>query len=109
MLWSSGVDLPEDFESAMQEAVLDSVELPPGDKAVLSLPLPEARLVVFDPVTHTAHFLDVRGESTRERQDVSIIIKNRHAPTEPIQLHPGPARLLVENRTDTRYCPQFGS
>ena len=102
---SSGVDLPEDFESAMQEAILDLVELPPGEKAVLSLPLPEARLVVFEPVSHTAHFLDVRGEPTRERQNVSIIIKNLHAPTEPIRLQPGPSRLLIENRTEKRVLP----
>jgi hypothetical protein len=33
ILWSSGVDLPEAFEEAMAEAILDSIELPPGEKA----------------------------------------------------------------------------
>ena len=105
LFWSSAVDLPEDFESEFEEAILDLVELPPGEKAVLSLALPEARVVVFDPITHTAHFLEVRGEPTRERRNISIIIKNIHAPTEPIRLHPGPARLLVENRTEMRVLP----
>jgi hypothetical protein len=105
MYWSSGVDLPDDFEAAMQEAILDSVELPPGEKAILSLPLSEARVVVFDPITHMAHFLDVKGKPTRERQNVSIIIKNIHAQTEPMRLHPGPARLSIENRTSVRVLP----
>jgi len=47
----------------------------------------------------------VRGEPTRERQNVSIIIKNLHAPTEPIRLQPGPSRLLIENRTEKRVLP----
>jgi class 3 adenylate cyclase len=62
-------------------------------------------VVVFDPITHMAHFLDVKGRSTRERQNVSIIIKNIHAQTEPMRLHPGPARLSIENRTSVRVLP----
>jgi predicted RNA-binding Zn-ribbon protein involved in translation (DUF1610 family) len=33
VLWSSGVDLPEAFEQAMENAILDSVELPAGERA----------------------------------------------------------------------------
>jgi len=107
MYWSSGVDLPEGdaFERAMEDAILDSVELPPGDKAILSLSLPVAHIVVFEPVTHAAQFLDVTGEPTHERQSVSIIINNVRAPTGSEQLHPGPVRLLFENRTNMRVLP----
>jgi Family of unknown function (DUF5939) len=107
ILWSSGVDLPEGdaFERAMEEAILDSVELPPGEKAILSLSLPAAHVIVFEPVTHAAQFLDVKGESTRERQSVSVVINNVHAPTGSTQLHPGPVRLLFENRTNMRVLP----
>jgi len=107
ILWSSGVDLPEGdaFERAMEEAILDSVELPPGEKAILSLSLPAAHVVVFEPVTHAAQFLDVKGEPTRERQSVSVVINNVHAPTDSAQLHPGPVRLLFENRTNMRVLP----
>jgi class 3 adenylate cyclase len=107
ILWGSGVDLPEGdaFERAMEEAILDSVELPPGEKAILSLSLPAARVVVFEPVTHAAQFLDVRGEPTRERQSISVVINNVHAPTGSAQLHPGPVRLLFENRTKMRVLP----
>ena len=103
--WSSGVDLPDDFERAMDDAILDSAELQPGEKAILSLLLPAARVVVFEPVTHAAHFLDVKGEPTRERQNVSVIINNVYAPTGAVPLHPGPARLLFENRTNVRVLP----
>ena len=43
ILIGSGVDLPEAFEQAMDEAILDSVELPPGEKAYMSLPSPRQR------------------------------------------------------------------
>ena len=89
----------------MEEAILDSVELPPGEKAILSLSLPAAHVVVFEPVTHAAQFLDVKGEPTRERQSVSVVINNVHAPTGSMQLRPGPVRLLFENRTNVRVLP----
>src|SRR4051812_30669 len=59
--WGSGADLPDEetFERLLQDIVLDSVELPPKQKAILSLQLPAEFCTVFDPVTHSAHFLDV--------------------------------------------------
>jgi class 3 adenylate cyclase len=105
ILWSSGVDLPEAFERAMEEAILDSVELPPGEKAYMSLPLPAAQVVVFEPVTHAAEFLDVSGEPTRERQNISVVFNNVRAPTGAMQLRPGPLRISFENRTNLRVLP----
>ena len=40
IFWSSGIDLPADYERVMQELTLDTVELPPGERAILSLQLP---------------------------------------------------------------------
>ena len=37
LFWSSGIDLPADFEREMEEMTLDSLELPPGEKALISL------------------------------------------------------------------------
>src|SRR3954467_528040 len=37
--WCSGVDLPDDLEKELEDVVLDSVELPPGERAILSLQL----------------------------------------------------------------------
>jgi Family of unknown function (DUF5939) len=52
IFWSSGADLPEDLEGALAEFTIESIELPPDGKAVLSVQLPEGFIIVFDPVTH---------------------------------------------------------
>src|SRR6266704_3152812 len=56
--------LDEKFEDIIAEIVLDSIELPPGERASLSLQLPQQFVIVFEPVTHSAQFLDVKGEPT---------------------------------------------
>jgi class 3 adenylate cyclase len=105
VFWCSGVDLPSEFENIMEEITLDSLELPPGEKAIMSLQIPAASLIVFDPVTHGTQFLDVKGERTRERQVVTLVFNKVKAPTGKIELHPGPLRLTLENRTDVRVLP----
>src|SRR5437660_2549443 len=52
IFWASGIDLPDDLERLGQEITLDTLELPPGEKAQLSLQLPAEFLIVFEPVTH---------------------------------------------------------
>src|SRR5204863_5380867 len=105
VLWSSGVDVPDDYEQLIDEITLDSLELPAGEKAILSLQLPAEFLIVFDPVSHATQFLDVKGEPTRDRQTLSFIIDPVHRPNETIPLRPGPLRLSVENRTNRRVLP----
>jgi len=106
LFWSSGIDLPDDaFEKAIDEITLELVELPPGEKAMLSLTLPSEFVIVFDPVTHMAQFIDVKGEPTRERQSLSIVFNRAHAHTTTIVMQPGPLRLALDNRTDTRVVP----
>ncbi|MGA7432466.1 MAG: DUF5939 domain-containing protein, partial [Xanthobacteraceae bacterium] len=73
VFWSSGVDLPETLGDSLAEFTIDSIELPPGEKAVLSVQLPDDFVIVFDPVTHATQFLDVKGEPTRERQALSMV------------------------------------
>jgi class 3 adenylate cyclase len=106
IFWGSGVDLPEEgFEDMMEEITLDSIELPAGEKAQMSLQMPERFLIVFEPVTHAAHFIDVKGEPTKERQTLSLIYNKVQAKTETTEMRPGPLRLAVENRTDVRTLP----
>jgi class 3 adenylate cyclase len=106
IFWSSGVDLPEDtFADLIEEITLEALELPPGEKAVLSLQLPAEFVIVFDPVTHAAQFLDVKGEPTRERQNVSLVFNKVRAPTGTSDLRPGPLRLALDNRSDVRVLP----
>jgi class 3 adenylate cyclase len=103
--WSSSIDLPDAYEQIMEEAILDSVELQPRGKAVLSLPLPVGQVVVFDPVTHAAQFLNVNGDPTRARQNISIVYSDVRAPTRNVELRPGTLRLSLENRVDKRLLP----
>jgi class 3 adenylate cyclase len=105
LFWSSGVDLPDDFPRLIDDIVLESLELPPSEKAVLSLQLPSEFVIVFDPVTHATQFLDVKGEPTRERQNVSFVIDRVHKSNETITLRPGPLRISMENRGDKRVLP----
>jgi class 3 adenylate cyclase len=106
IFWGNGVDLPEDgFEALMEEITLDSIELPAGQKAQMSLQMPERFLIIFEPVTHAAHFIDVKGEPTKERQTLSLIYNKVQVPTVTTEMQPGPLRLAVENRTDVRALP----
>ncbi|MGK9168451.1 adenylate/guanylate cyclase domain-containing protein [Inquilinus limosus] len=102
VFWGSGVDLPPNFEQLIEDITLDLVELPAGEKALLSLQLPAEFLIVCDPVSHATQFLDVKGEPTRDRQTLSFIIDPVHRPNETVSLRPGPLRLSVENRTNRR-------
>src|ERR1700676_1292390 len=103
--WSSAIDLPADLEKLLREVTLEVVDLPPGERAILSLQLPQGTLIVFDPVTHTAQFLDVRGEEASERQNLSVIFNKVQVPVDSVALPPGPLRLALENRTDGRVLP----
>lgn len=102
VFWGSGVDLPPNFEQLIEDITLDFVELPAGEKALLSLQLPAEFLIVFDPVSHATQFLDVKGEPTRDRQSLTFIIDPVHRLNETVVLRPGPLRLSVENRTNRR-------
>src|SRR5215467_13251883 len=81
IFWGSGFDVPDNVEELIEEIVLDQIELPPGEKALLSLQLPAEFVIIMDPVTHGAQFLDVKGEPTRERQNLSLVFDKLRAPT----------------------------
>jgi class 3 adenylate cyclase len=105
IFWSSAIDLPDDVEKLLREVTLDTVDLPPGERAILSLHVGEGTLIVFDPVTHIAQFLDIKGEETSERQNLSLIFNKAEIPLDPVTLRPGSLRLALENRTDSRVLP----
>ncbi|MBR0775990.1 adenylate/guanylate cyclase domain-containing protein [Bradyrhizobium diazoefficiens] len=106
MFFSSAIDLPADIDGLLREVTLETVDLPPGERAILSLQVPAGMLIVFDPVTHTAQCLNVRGEEMAERQNLSLIFnKAADVPVEAVSMRPGPLRLALENRTDERVLP----
>ena len=79
--------------------------MPAGERAILSLQVPQGTLIVFDPVTHAAQFLEVSGEETSERQNLSVIFNRVQVPVDTVTLRPGPLRLALDNRTDGRVLP----
>lgn len=105
IFWSSAIDLPADPEKLLDEVTLETVDLPPGERAILSLQVPEGTVIVFDPVTHMAQFLDVSGAEASERQNLSVIFNKVQVPVDTVALRPGPLRLALENRTDGRVLP----
>ncbi len=106
VFWSSGIDLDEtSFASLTEEVTLDALELPAGERAVLSLQLPPQFIIAFEPVTHSAHFIDVQGEPTRERQQLALIYNKAHPPTGSTTLRPGPLRLSLDNQSGVRTLP----
>src|SRR5256884_1312120 len=107
VFWSSGVDLPDDEALAkwFEETTLDAVELSAGEKVVLSLQLPEGYMIVFDPVLHMSQHIEVMGEPAREGQSLSFVMTRDHAAAAPVQMHPGPLRIALENRLNVRTLP----
>jgi class 3 adenylate cyclase len=107
VFWSSAIDLPADIDMAklLDEVTLETVDLPPGERAILSLQVSEGTLIVFDPVTHTAQFLEISGEEASERQNLSVIFNKVQVPVDSLAMRPGSLRVALENRTDGRVLP----
>jgi class 3 adenylate cyclase len=103
--FGSGLSLPENFEQVFEEITLESLDLPAGEKAIISLQLPAEFVIVDDPVTHTVQFLDVKGEPTKERQSLSLIFEKEQPHHPAMEMRPGPLRISIENRTDRRLLP----
>ena len=82
--------------------MLEIAELGPGERMILSLQLPAQDVTLFDPVTHRAHFIDVAGDATRDRQDLSIVFDGTRSAVTRTSLRPGPLRLSLDNRADSR-------
>src|SRR6202142_812462 len=106
VFWSSGVDFnKESFASLSDEVVLDAIERPSGSKGGLSLQLPPEFIIVFEPVTHAAQFIDVQGEPTKERQQLGLMYNRIQAPVGTMTLRPGPLRLSLDNQAGVRVLP----
>jgi class 3 adenylate cyclase len=106
IFWGTGIDLPEEgFIEMMEEFTIDTMEIGPGEKAQLSLTLPADFVILFEPATHFAHFIDVKGEPTKERQNLALIFNKAHSATVTTEMRPGPLRISMENKSDVRALP----
>jgi class 3 adenylate cyclase len=56
-------------------------------------------------VTHAAQFIDVQGEPTKERQQLSLLYNKAHPPTGSTTMRPGPLRLSLDNQAGVRVLP----
>jgi class 3 adenylate cyclase len=105
LFWGSWADLPENVEEALDRIEIDSIELAPGEKATLSLQLPQRFIIVFEPVSHAAQFIDVKGGPTKERRNLSLVFNKLNMPHQMLEMQPGPFRVALENKTERRLLP----
>ena len=102
LVMPNGVELDTMFERLS----LGHAEIRSGEHATVAFDAPEQFLVVFEPVTHAAVFVDVKGASSPSVQELSIV----HTPAGPApsvlaDVRPGPVRLRITNATDHRILP----
>ena len=103
--FSSAFDSPDNLLKAIEDASLDLLELGPGERAAMSLTLPPGRHLLFDPVTHTGLRLDVDGEETRERRNLSVAFADAQSQRNVAAIAPGPVRISLENTSSRRTLP----
>jgi class 3 adenylate cyclase len=107
VFFGSGVAFPEpgDFDELSRKSMLETIELQGGDRGILALQLPAEPVIIFDPVTHAAHLIEVAGEPTRERQELSLVFSTSRGGVGRTAMRPGPLRLALDNRTEGRVLP----
>src|SRR5262249_2609599 len=107
IFFGSGIAFPEGsaFDELTRKSVLEAVELQAGERIILALQLPTQSITIFDPVTHTAHFIEIAGEVTQDRQELSLVFGRSRAGVGHTTMRPGPLRLSMDNRTTDRILP----
>ncbi len=107
MYWSNRLVLPrgEAWKQLWSEITLEAEDVPAGGRIILSIQLPAEFMILFEPVVHAATFIDVKGEPTRERRDLTVVYTDSGASVSSMEMAPGPLRLAIENRTTHRILP----
>jgi len=64
--WGTGIDAARNRSRSNIGRDIDRlIELGPGEKGQISVQLPAAFVIIFEPVTHAAHFIDVKASRPR--------------------------------------------
>ena len=107
MFWGNGVVLPsgEAWNREHVAYVIESDDLPPGQRVILNVKLPAEFVIVFEPVMHSSVFIDVQGEPSRERQELSLVYDGSGVSPTRVTMRPGSCRMVFENRTERRLLP----
>jgi hypothetical protein len=75
--------IPADFETFFDEIAVETLELPPGERAIISLQVSQGLYMIQDLVTHSVQHLDIKGEQTKEKQTSAVYHRpNLGAPPE---------------------------
>jgi class 3 adenylate cyclase len=101
----SAAETPANIAEIVEQATLDTAELAPGERATMSLTLPRGQVMIFDPVSHTTRYLEVEGEETHERRNLSVVFNAPNTNAGKLSLQPGPVRIAFENRSPRRTLP----
>jgi class 3 adenylate cyclase len=107
LYFGSGLDLPngEAWNELISQVMIEDTPLQAGERTILSFSLPPEFLILFEPISHTTHFFDVKGERTQQRQELTITYAPGFGGHAKFELRPGPLRLTLENRSDRRLLP----
>jgi len=105
MYFNQGLVVPHDWDSFLEDISIEADAVAPHEKLVVSCSLPAEFVIVFDPITHTTAFLDVKGEPVRERRDVFVSLQFGTSTATRFELAPGPVRITLHNTTDRRLVP----
>jgi class 3 adenylate cyclase/predicted RNA-binding Zn-ribbon protein involved in translation (DUF1610 family) len=97
--------VPPDYETFFEEVTLEALELPSGERAIMSLQMTEGLYIVEELVTHTAQFLEIKGDNTKERQHLPFIIDRTSVQHARTIMQPGSLRITFDNRRDRRALP----
>ena len=103
--FGSHLDIPTNFEAFFDEVALESLELPPGERAIISLQMSQGLFFIVDLVTHSVQFLDVKGERTKEKQHLAFIIDRTSIQHPKTEIRPGSLRISFENSLNRRALP----
>jgi len=97
--------VPADFETFFDEIAVETLELSPGERAIISLQVSQGLYMIHDLVTHSVQHLDIKGEQTKEKQHLPFIIDRTWVQHPKTEMRPGPLRIGFENRLDRRSLP----
>lgn len=103
--WTSAIDLPDQLDQHADKFAIQYVEVPPGEKISLTMNLPNEFIIIFDPVTHGAQFIDVDNDESPGRQSLSVTFNTMGTDREMVRMSRGPLDLTLENQTSRRVLP----
>jgi len=107
MYFGNGLLIPDDetWNEEHKKYVIEAEEVPPRERVVLAVTIPSTFTIAFDAVTHATSFIDVQGETTSTRQDLTLVFDASGVSPSRVTLRPGPCRVAIENRTERRLLP----